>query len=78
MEADVSLPIPVAARGRALAGTVGSNPAGGMDVCLLWVSVLSDRGLCYEPIPRLEESYRLWCVSECDQVKVNNLDTYCE
>jgi hypothetical protein len=23
--------------GRALAGIVGSNPAGGMDVCLLWV-----------------------------------------
>jgi hypothetical protein len=35
--------IPVAARsqtwvcGRSLAGIVGSNPAGGMDVCLLWV-----------------------------------------
>jgi hypothetical protein len=35
------LPIPVAARsnawvfGRSLAGTVGSNQAGGMDVCLL-------------------------------------------
>jgi hypothetical protein len=34
-------PIPVAARskgwvyGRSLAGIVGSNPAGGMDVCLL-------------------------------------------
>jgi hypothetical protein len=23
--------------GRSLAGPVGSNPAGGMDVCLLWV-----------------------------------------
>jgi hypothetical protein len=31
-----------------------------------------------EPIPRPEESYRLWCVSECDQVNINNLDTYCE
>jgi hypothetical protein len=30
------------------------------------------------PIPRPEESYRLWCVSECDQVKINNIDTYCE
>jgi hypothetical protein len=35
------LPIPVAARseawvcGRSLTGIVGSNPAGGMDVCLL-------------------------------------------
>jgi len=25
-------------------------------------SVLSGRGLCDELIPRLEESYRLWCV----------------
>jgi hypothetical protein len=42
------------------------------------VFVLSGRGLCDGPIPRPEESYRLWCVSECDQVKINNLDTYCE
>jgi hypothetical protein len=35
--------------------------------------VLSGRGLCDVPIPRPEESYRLWCVSECDQVKINNL-----
>jgi hypothetical protein len=39
----VELPIPVAARskarvcGRSLAGIAGSIPAGGMDVCLLWV-----------------------------------------
>jgi hypothetical protein len=37
------LPIPVAARsealGRALAGMVGSNLTGGMDICLLWVFV---------------------------------------
>jgi hypothetical protein len=38
-----SMPIPTAARskawvyGRSLTGIVGSNPAGGMDVCLLWV-----------------------------------------
>jgi hypothetical protein len=32
------------------------------------VFVLSGRGLCDGPIPRLEESYRLWCVSEYDQV----------
>jgi hypothetical protein len=31
--------------------------------------VLSGRGLCDGPIPRPEESYGLWCVSECDQVK---------
>jgi hypothetical protein len=42
------------------------------------VFVMSGRGLCDGPIPRPEESYRLWCVSECDQVKINNLDTYCE
>jgi hypothetical protein len=40
--------------------------------------VLSGRGLCDVPIPRPEESYRLWCVSECEQVKINILDTCCE
>jgi hypothetical protein len=41
-----------------------------------WMSVsctvflLSGRGLCGGPIPRPEESYRLWCVSEYDQVKI--------
>jgi hypothetical protein len=40
--------------------------------------VLSGRGLCDGPIPRPEESYRLWCVFECDQVKINILDTCCE
>jgi hypothetical protein len=42
------------------------------------VFMLSSRGLCDGPIPRAEESYRLWCVSECDQVQINNLDTCCE
>jgi hypothetical protein len=64
--------------GRVLAGIVGSNPPGGIDICLLWVFVLSGRGLCDGPIPRPEESYWLWCVSECDKVKINNLYTYCE
>jgi hypothetical protein len=65
--------------GRALAGIVGSNTTGGMDVCLLYsASVLSGRGLCDGPIPRPEESYRLWCVSECDQVKIRTLYTCCE
>jgi hypothetical protein len=74
--------IPVAAQskvyacGRALAGIVGSNPTRGMDVYLLYVFVLSGRGLCDRLIPHPEESYRLWCVSECDEVKINNLDTY--
>jgi hypothetical protein len=42
------------------------------------VFVLSGTGLCDGLILRPEESYRLWCVSECDQVKINNLDTCCE
>jgi hypothetical protein len=29
--------------------------------------VLSGRGLCYGLITRPEESYRLWCVSDCDR-----------
>jgi hypothetical protein len=41
LRAKINLPIPVAARsktwvcGRSLTGIVGSNPTGGMDVCLL-------------------------------------------
>jgi hypothetical protein len=31
--------------------------------------VLSGRGLCVGLINRPEESYRVWCVSVCDQVK---------
>jgi hypothetical protein len=49
-----------------------------MDICLLYSVFLSGRGLCDGPIPRPEESYRLWCVSECDQVKIKTLDTCCE
>jgi hypothetical protein len=29
--------------------------------------VLSGRGLCVGPITRPEQSYRVWCVSECDR-----------
>ena len=43
---------------------MGSNPTGGVDVCLL--CVLSGRGLCDGLITRTEESYRLWCVVECN------------
>jgi hypothetical protein len=42
------------------------------------VFVLSGRGLCDGPIPRREESYRLWYVFECDQVKIKTLYTCCE
>jgi hypothetical protein len=40
------------------------------------VFVLSGRSPCDGPIPRPGESYRLWCVSECDQVKIKTLYTY--
>ena len=60
--------------GRSLAGIAGSNPARGMDVCLMNVVVLSGTGLCKGPIPRPDESYRVCacvCVSvlECDQMQ---------
>ena len=48
--------------GRSPSVVAGSNPAGGMDVCVLCVV----RGLCNELITRPEESYRLWCVVVCD------------
>jgi hypothetical protein len=78
---DLNLTIPVAARskawvcGQALAGIVGPNPTGGMDLFSCTVFALSGRGLCDRPIPRPEESYRLWCVSECDQVKSQKTST---
>jgi hypothetical protein len=61
------LPVPVAVRskvyvcGRSPAEIVGSNPAGGMDVCCE-CCVLSGRGLCDELVTRPEESYRKRCV----------------
>jgi hypothetical protein len=36
-----------------------------MSVCCEYY-VLSGRGFCDGPIPRPEESYRLWCVIVCD------------
>jgi hypothetical protein len=47
--------------GRLPAEIVGSNPIGGMDVCLE-CCMLSGAGLCDEMVTRPEESYRLWCV----------------
>jgi len=47
--------------GRSLAGIVGSNPTGGMDVCCE-CCVLLGRGLCDELITRPEQCYRVWCV----------------
>jgi hypothetical protein len=60
-------PTPLAARfkawvcGRSPADIVGSNTAGGGDVCCE-CCVLSGRGFCDELIVRPEESYRLWRV----------------
>jgi hypothetical protein len=67
-------PIPVTARskawacGRSLAGIVGSNPAGGMDVC----QVL--RVVRYRCLRRADQSCRgalteFVCVIECDHVQ---------
>jgi hypothetical protein len=40
---------------------------------------VSGRGFCDGPIPRPEKSYPLWCMFECDKVKIKkNLYTYCE
>ena len=60
----LSEPIPVAVRskawvcGHSLAGIAGSNPAGGMDVCLLWMLCVVGRGLCVGLITRPEKSYK--------------------
>jgi hypothetical protein len=39
------------------------------------VFVLCGRGLCDVPISRPEESYRLWCVLECDQMQLKKPST---
>ena len=61
-------PIPLAAwskalaRDQSLAGIAGSNTAGKWVCATCEYFVLSGRGLRDGPIPRLEESYRSWCV----------------
>jgi hypothetical protein len=68
------VPTSVSARSKAyvcarlVAGVAGSNPAEGMDVCLLCLYVVLScvgRGLCDGLITRTEESYRVSIV--CDQ-----------
>jgi hypothetical protein len=56
----------------------GFESDGGHEFLSFSVFVLSGRSLCDGPIPRPEESYRIWCVLECDQVKIKTLDTYSE
>ena len=48
--------------GRSLAVIAGSNPAGGMDVCLLGLFVFLGIGLCVVLIACPGESNRVWCV----------------
>ena len=52
--------------GRSPAEIVGSNPTGGMDVFSCECCMLSGRCFCDKLTSRPEESYRLWCVVECD------------
>jgi len=47
------------------AAIVCSNHAGGMDVSYECCE-LSGRGLCYGLITCPEDSYRLWCVCDCE------------
>jgi hypothetical protein len=52
-------------------------PGAWMFVCCT-VFVFSGRGLYDGPIHRSEELYRVWCVLECDQVKIQTLYPYCK
>ena len=50
-------------RGRSLAGIAGSNRAGGMDVCLLWV-LCDVKNRCMRRVDH--SSYPVcWCVCVC-------------
>jgi hypothetical protein len=67
--------------GRSLAGIAGSNLAGGHG-CLVSCEfcVLSGSGLCDEPIPFPEKSYRVCvrvCVNECAKAINNPLHLQC-
>ena len=55
-----------AGQGRSPTEIVGSIPPGAWIFVCCECRVLSGRGLCYELIPRPEESYRLCCVVVCD------------
>jgi hypothetical protein len=46
-------------------------PGAWMFVSCEFCVLLSGRGFSDEQIPRPEESYRLWCVSQCDQKNYN-------
>jgi hypothetical protein len=61
-----------------LLGSSVRNPPGAWMFVSCTVFVFLVSGLYAGPIPGPEESYRLWCVSECDQVKIKNLSIYCQ
>jgi hypothetical protein len=67
------LPIRVAAWcktwvcGRSFAGNAGSNQAGGMDVCLLWVSYVVRGEVSATGRPLVQRSPTECGVSECDR-----------
>ena len=61
------IPVPVRSKPRLqplFAEIAGSNPAGGHGSLSVVSVALSGRGLCDEPIPRPEDSYRV-CVCMC-------------
>ena len=72
------LPVPVAARSKALvcgrspAEIMGSNPTGAWMFVCFECCVLSGRGLCDGLITRPEDAYRLWRVVVCDQENLEN------
>jgi hypothetical protein len=67
-----TVPIPVAARsklwvcGRSLAGIKGSNSAGGMNVCLLWVLCVVLVAVSASDWSLVQRSPTEWGVSGCD------------
>ena len=54
------------AAARLLRSWVRTNLTGALMFVCCECCMLSGRGLCDELITRAEESYRLWCVVECD------------
>ena len=52
--------------GRWLVGIAGSNPSGAWMSVACEYCILSGRSLCVELITRLEESYRVRCVCDCE------------
>jgi hypothetical protein len=60
----VAMPIEAQVCGRSLAGTAGSDPAQGMDACLLYRPLRRADPLCRGVLPSV-----CVCVTQCDQVQ---------